>query len=177
MRRNATRMGVLAGLLVSLLAGDAAAQLPTATAVLIDTEGRQIGTVRLEETPIKGVLLRIDVTGLSTGEHGIHIHETGRCDAPSFESAGGHFDPWGHAHGAESPNGMHAGDLINLRVPGQGRIEAERLAENVTLAEGLLNSLLDEDGSAVVIHAGADDYVSQPSGSSGSPVACGVIRP
>jgi superoxide dismutase, Cu-Zn family len=175
MRRLSTLLWL--GLLACAFAGEAAAQqMLTATARLIDAQGREVGTVRLQETPIKGVLLRIEVSGLSAGDHAIHIHEVGRCDAPSFESAGGHFNPWGHAHGAASPNGMHAGDLLNLSVPGAGRIELERLARTVTLAEGLLNSLFDEDGSSIVIHAGPDDYVSQPSGNSGNAVVCGVIR-
>jgi Cu-Zn family superoxide dismutase len=154
----------------------AAQQLPTAAARLIDAQGREVGIVRLQETPIKGVLLRIEVSGLSPGEHAIHIHEVGRCDAPTFDSTGGHFNPWNHDHGAASSNGMHAGDLLNLSVPGPGRIEVERLARTVTLADGLLNSLFDEDGSAIVIHAGPDDYTSQPSGNAGDPVACGVVR-
>jgi len=166
-----------AALVVATLSADAEAQqLPTATAQLIDSQGRSVGMVRLRETPIKGVLLVFEVDGLPTGTHGVHIHERGQCDAPSFASAGGHFNPWGVAHGALSPNGMHAGDLINLVVPGPGRIEVERLAREVTLAPGLLNSLMDADGSSIVIHERADDNISQPSGNAGDPIACGVIR-
>lgn len=167
---------VLSALLLCGLSGSAfAQQLPTATARLIDTRGRDVGLVRLTETPIKGVLLSIRVSGLTPGTHAVHIHETGSCEPPAFESAGEHFNPWAHAHGARSPNGMHAGDLLNLQVPGEGTIEVERLARDVTLGEGFVHSLFDEDGSSIVVHARADDNVSQPSGNSGDPVACGVI--
>jgi superoxide dismutase, Cu-Zn family len=155
--------------------GGAAAQA-TATAELIDRDGNRTGEVRLTQTPGHGVLLRIEASGLEPGTVAIHIHETGRCDAPTFESAGGHFNPVGVAHGALHPDGMHAGDLLNLHIPESGRIETERHARLVTLDSGWLTSLLDGDGAAVVIHAGADDYMSQPTGDAGGRVACGVIR-
>jgi Cu-Zn family superoxide dismutase len=171
------RVAMLVVLLAAGLGADLGAQqLPTAVARLIDRHGREVGVVQLQETPVKGVLIRIEVTGLSAGSHGIHIHSVGRCEGPSFESAGEHFNPRNHSHGARSPNGMHAGDLINLEVPGPGRMEAERLARGVTLASGLLNSLVDEDGSAIVIHENGDDNVTQPSGNAGARVVCGVIH-
>lgn len=147
----------------------------TARAELIDTTGAVIGEVRLEETPSFGVRIEIDVRGLGPGTHAFHIHETGRCDAPSFDSAGGHYAPRGRAHGARHPHGMHAGDLLNLHVPPSGRVEAEQLAGHVTLLEGAHGTLFDDDGSAFVIHADADDYESQPAGGGGTKVACGVI--
>jgi Cu-Zn family superoxide dismutase len=151
-------------------------QAPPAFARLIDRQGQEVGLVQLHETARKGVMLRIEVSGLAPGAHALHIHSVGRCDAPSFESAGGHFNPANRAHGLRAPDGPHAGDLPDLQVPGPGKIEAERMARQVTLADGVPSSLLDADGAAIVIHANADDGVSQPSGNSGEPVVCGVIR-
>lgn len=148
----------------------------TATARLVDVDGQELGEVRLEETPFHGVLLTVEVAELTPGVHALHVHETGRCEGPSFESAGGHYAPRGHAHGVRTAEGKHAGDLPNLHVPDNGRVAVEVLAEGVTLHPHLPHTLFDEDGSAVVIHAGADDYESQPSGAAGSRVACGVIR-
>jgi Cu-Zn family superoxide dismutase len=163
-----------------LTTGAAEAQQPagtplTARAELHDVDGRSLGEVRLEETPSNGVLLTVDLEGLEPGVHGFHIHETGRCEG-DFSSAGGHFAPRGHAHGIWSPQGRHAGDLLNVRVADDGSLHAERLAEAVTLRDGPTESLMDADGSAIVIHAGADDYRSQPSGAAGARVACGVVR-
>lgn len=151
-------------------------ELPTAHAELFDSAGAAVGEVHLQETPRNGVLLRVDVAGLEPGSHAIHIHETGLCEAPTFESAGGHFAPAENAHGLLHENGAHAGDMVNLHVPESGEIEAERQAPHVTLLPDQSNSLLGGDGTAIVIHAGSDDYLSQPSGDAGGRVACGVIR-
>lgn len=166
--------------LVLLTAGATLAQQPAGTppsarAEIHDAEGRSLGEVRLEETPSNGVLLTVDLRGLEPGVHGFHIHETGRCEG-DFSSAGGHFAPQGNAHGIWSPRGRHAGDLLNVVVAGDGTLRTERLAEAVTLRDGSPGSLMDADGSAIVIHAGADDYRSQPSGAAGPRVACGVVR-
>jgi Cu-Zn family superoxide dismutase len=145
-----------------------------ATAELFDAEGARVGSVTLRETPTQGVLLEIRLTGLEPGLHGFHIHETGRC-APAFSEAGGHFAPRGRDHGLWSPGGRHAGDLLNVAVASDGTASVERLAPGVTLHEGPAHSLFDEDGSAIVVHGGPDDYVSQPSGAAGGRVACGVV--
>ncbi len=162
--------------LLTLPAEAAAQTLPTATAELVDADGERIGEVRLRETPYYGVLMEVEATGLSEGVHAFHIHETGTCETPSFESAGGHYAPRGRDHGMLVPEGKHAGDLVNVRVGGDGALRTERLAHEVTLREGAPSTLFDDDGSAVVIHEGADDYRSQPSGAAGSRVACGVIE-
>jgi superoxide dismutase, Cu-Zn family len=155
--------------------GLAAQGTPGARADLVDRQGAPAGVVELIETPAQGVILRIDARGLEPGSRAIHIHETGRCDPPDFESAGGHFNPATRAHGALHPEGMHAGDLLNLQVGADGRVTTERLARGVTLRAGAPNSLLGGDGTAIVIHVAADDYVSQPTGDAGDRVACGVI--
>ena len=169
-----TIMGTAA--LALLIAGSASAQQMTATATLMNTEGREIGRAELVETPNEGVLINVRVEGLAPGVHGFHIHETGDCSGDGFAGAGGHYAPRGHAHGVLHPHGKHAGDLLNLHVPESGTVETERLAPGVTLVAGAHASLFDADGSALVIHATADDYESQPSGGGGAKVACGVIQ-
>lgn len=160
-----------------LAAQDAMADAPaTAQATLLDAQGDTIGSVQLTEARAGGVLLHVRASNLSPGVHAIHIHETGRCDAPEFSSAGGHYAPEDHAHGLMHPDGTHAGDLVNLFTHGDGTVEVQRLARQVTLHDGQDHTLFDDDGSAIVIHAGADDYESQPSGDAGGRVACGVVE-
>ncbi len=167
---------ILGSALALLLATGLSAQERTATAVLIDPDGEEIGRAELVETPSYGVLIRLEVEGLEPGEHAFHIHGTGECAPPDFGSAGGHYAPRGRSHGLLHPHGKHAGDLANLRVPESGRVATERLAQHVTLLEGATGSLFDDDGSALVIHATGDDYTSQPAGGGGPKVACGVIE-
>jgi superoxide dismutase, Cu-Zn family len=171
------RSTALAPSLLLVTAAGLAAQAPlTARAELLDRQGQRTGEVVLTETPGHGVLLRIEAWGLEPGVLAIHIHETGRCEPPDFESAGGHFNPHERAHGILHREGMHAGDLLNLQVTEGGRVVTERVAPRVTLREGKPGSLLGGDGTAIVIHVGADDYVSQPTGDAGGRAACGVIR-
>lgn len=139
-----------------------------------DPDGNPVGQVELRDRD-GGVWLSGSLTGLSPGEHGFHIHETGLCEPPSFESAGGHFAPAGRQHGFEHPEGPHAGDLRNLDVAQDSTVVVSATDSLVTLREGA-NALLDDDGSALVIHSGPDDYRSQPSGASGDRIACGVIE-
>ncbi len=163
--------------LVALAAGLNAQEPLTARAELLDRDGAHVGTVELTQTPGHGVLLHIDVWGIEPGGRAIHIHETGRCDPPDFMSSGGHFNPGDAAHGVMHRDGMHAGDLLNLHIPDDGRLVSEQLARKVTLHESEPASLLGGDGTAIVIHVSPDDYVSQPTGDAGDRIACGVIRP
>jgi Cu-Zn family superoxide dismutase len=122
------------------------------------------------------VHVNVQVEGLSPGLHGIHIHAVGSCVAPTFASAGGHYNPLSHQHGLENPNGPHAGDLPNLvvDVSGHGRLQA--MTDRVTLSPGIA-TLLDGDGSALIIHANPDDQVTDVgNGGSGPRIACGVIE-
>ncbi len=138
---------------------------------LINAPGQTIGSVRAWQTA-GGVSFRVNATGLPHGLHGIHVHAVGRCDPPDFASAGPHWNPAAKKHGLNNPAGPHAGDLPNVEVAANGALGA-----TVTLAGATMAGLLDADGSALVIHAQADDYVTDPSGNSGARIACAVIRP
>ena len=143
----------------------------TASTTIRDAAGRQIGTATFVDT-YAGVLIAGTVTGLGLGQHGIHVHETGRCEPP-FTTAGGHFNPDKRHHGFKSADGYHAGDLPNVDVPASGQLRFDLLLPGVTLTGA--GGLLDGDGAAIVIHANGDDYTTDPAGNSGGRIACGVI--
>jgi Cu-Zn family superoxide dismutase len=153
------------------LASPAAAQ--SAKAALKDQKGVDVGTVDLTQTPA-GVLLKLSLKGVPPGERAFHIHAVGKCEAP-FASAGGHFNPGGQKHGLMVGQG-HAGDMPNLHVPAGGVLEVEILNAAVTLEKGKPNSLFGKEGTSIVIHAGKDDYKSDPAGNAGDRIACGVIQ-
>jgi superoxide dismutase, Cu-Zn family len=153
--------------------GGATGMQGEARAALLNAQGDTVGTATFREVG-QGVQVAVSVRGLPPGEKGIHVHQVGRCDPPTFESAGGHFNPEGREHGFENPEGPHAGDLRNLTIGQDGTVQQELTLERATLREGA-NSLFDADGSALVIHAGPDDYRTDPSGNSGDRIACGVI--
>lgn len=136
---------------------------------LVGPEGTSLGTVRAWETP-GGLTFRLEGRGLPLGLHGIHVHSVGRCQGPGFDSAGPHWNPSGAKHGLNNPAGPHRGDLHNVTVSSTGV-----LRESVTLPGGRLLELGDADGSALVLHAMRDDYVTDPSGNSGARIACAVI--
>jgi Cu-Zn family superoxide dismutase len=143
------------------------------TAVMKGADGADHGSVTFTQTEA-GVLITAELAGLPPGVHGFHLHETGACE-PDFKAAGGHYNPTGAEHGYMMVGGPHAGDLPNIHVPDSGDLTIEVFDPNVTLEEGAPETLFDADGTAVVIHAGADDYKSQPSGDSGDRIACGVV--
>jgi Cu-Zn family superoxide dismutase len=148
---------------------------PAATAHLADANGRVVGQAVLLQQG-GGVRILLDVTGLPAGPKAVHIHEYGRCDRPSFESAGGHVNPAQAQHGTANPRGPHGGDLPDITVDATGRGHLETTATRVTLDKGAA-SLLDPDGSALVLHEKADDMRTDPDGNSGARIACGVINP
>lgn len=144
-----------------------------ASANLKLSNGLPAGTVQLVSNG-QEVTLTAALAGLSPGEHAIHLHTTGACEAPAFTSAGGHLNPQGKQHGMDNPAGSHLGDLPNFAASttGTGTI-------TVTLKgtpDELMSELFDSDGTAVVVHAEADDYKTDPSGNAGSRVACGVLK-
>jgi Cu-Zn family superoxide dismutase len=166
------RTGLTAIALLALSSLPGAAQ--SAGAALRNTEGKDVGTVNLVQTP-HGVLISISVKGLPPGEHAFHVHAVGKCEPP-FTSAGGHFNPGSKKHGMMAAEGQHAGDMPNLHIPAGGELAAEVLNANITLEKGKPNSVFDADGSAIIVHAGKDDYKTDPTGEAGGRIACGVIQ-
>jgi len=172
MRR--TTLWLAASITGTLSLAAPALAVDTASAVLKDASGKEVGAATFTVTP-SGVLISLDLTAVPPSEHGFHVHTTGKCEPPDFKSAGPHFNPDQTKHGFMTPEGPHAGDLPNLHVPADGKLQVEVLEPNVTLSGEA--PLLDADGSALVIHAGADDYKTDPAGNSGDRIACGVITP
>ena len=140
-----------------------------ASAAMMNANGESVGAVTLRETP-QGTLLHAKLENLPAGAHAFHVHAVGVCEPP-FKSAGGHFNPGGAKHGMDNAEGMHAGDMPNIHIPDSGALEIEVLNTQLHLDA----SLFDEDGAAIVIHDGPDDYVSDPAGAAGPRIACGVI--
>ena len=148
-----------------------------ATAVISDLNGAPIGTAQLWQD--RGGLVHVDIASIAlpAGTHGIHFHAVGKCEggATAFSSAGAHYNPLGKEHGLSNPAGPHAGDAPNIVIPASGVGRVSFTTDRVTLTPGP-TSLFDADGSSIVVHANADDQVSQPAGNSGPRVACGVVR-
>jgi superoxide dismutase, Cu-Zn family len=147
---------------------------PAASASLFDTSGTRVGLAAFSEVDGQSQL-GVSVSGLSPGRHGMHIHETGACTPPSFESAGSHFNPTSKKHGVLNPEGPHAGDLPNLVVGADGSADTTFTVSATLLAQGS-GSMLGARKLAFVIHADPDDQKTDPSGDSGSRVVCGVIE-
>ena len=140
-----------------------------AVAMLHDAAGAEVGRATATEVG-GGLRVTVDARGLPAGSHGAHVHTVGACDAPGFTTAGGHWNPTGRQHGSMNPNGQHEGDLPNLTIGSDGRGTLGAVIPGATMA-----GLLDADGAALVIHAGADDLMTDPAGNSGGRIACGVF--
>lgn len=147
---------------------------PVAGATLKDANGRVVGSAVFLQEDV-GVRILLDLKGFASGIKGVHIHEVGRCDAPTFDSAGAHFNPKRAEHGTENPRGPHAGDLPNITVEAAGQGHLEVTNTRVTLKPGS-DSLLDGRGTSLVVHEGPDDMRTDPAGNSGRRIACGVIE-
>lgn len=145
----------------------------TAKAALVKADGSVAGEATFVEAS-GGVRLKVDVTGLSAGPHGIHLHAVGTCTAPDFASAGGHWNPTGHVHGTLATGGAHLGDLPNIVVDANGVGHLDTLLKGASFKSGAL-ALFDADGTALVVHAGPDDYRTDPAGNSGGRQVCGVV--
>jgi Cu-Zn family superoxide dismutase len=168
----------MSGLAALLIAGAAVAQAPlTKTAIVKDAKGATIGTATLTDAPT-GVLLHIEASGLTPGWHGIHFHEKGDCSDAGFKLSGGHVHTMTPSvHGLLNPAASDQGDLTNVHAGADGKVMAEIFSPLVALHAGTTRAnLLDADGSAIVIHAAADDYTTQPIGGAGARVACAVVR-
>lgn len=151
-------------------------EVPTsrvATGTFHLANGLPAGTVLITASADR-LTLTLAATGLAAGAHGIHLHMAAKCETPGFTSAGGHLNPAGHQHGKNNPAGSHLGDLPNLTIGSQGRGALSAQIEG-TRSEAEA-ALFDPDGTAIVIHAAADDYKTDPSGNSGERIACAVLK-
>ena len=168
---KATALAITA--VAAFIAAPAASAADMAAAEIVNTDGAVIGKATFEQTPT-GVLMSVDVAGLPPGAHGIHLHAAGAC-TPNFKAATGHINPDKVQHGLRNPDGPDNGDLPNLFAAADGTARAEFFTTLVSVAGGDMPALLDEDGSAVIIHENPDDHMTQPIGGSGGRIGCGII--
>lgn len=180
--KNSFRVPALLIMFMFLVSGPALAQPPAPVTVAMTTaHGKDAGTITLTETA-GGVLMRLALKNLAPGEHAYHFHEKGACDAPDFESAGGHLNPHNHPHGYMQEGGPHDGDMPNIFAGADGMVEASVLNTRITMDPAAAGGpdkralVPDEDGAALIVHASPDDYATQPTGNAGGRVACGVVK-
>jgi Cu-Zn family superoxide dismutase len=175
------KVSVAAGGIILLAACASTAtsnRIAAATAVIRDASGAERGSADIWQDRDNIVHVDVQVSGMPPGPHGIHFHEVGRCDTSgttAFATAGAHYNPLGRQHGLDNSAGPHAGDAPNFTVAADGTGRATFTTDRISLTEGS-TSLFDSDGSSIVIHAAADDQISQPSGNSGGRIACGVVE-
>lgn len=175
MKRIVSLMTLIALLALASVAYADGGDTLRATFDVRDANGQVVGSMTLTQQS-NGVLVEGHFQGIPEGTHGIHLHAVGTC-TPDFAAAGPHFNPTGNQHGFNNPAGPHLGDLPNLEVMGSGVSHYSEVTDLVTLRQGESNSLYDNDGTAIIVHANPDDYVTDPSGNSGDRIACGVVSP
>jgi superoxide dismutase, Cu-Zn family len=176
---NCCSLPLLGVLSASIVMGASAQQTPgdgpppvRAVFAILDSTGSRAGQINAVQNP-DGVLFQLLATGLTPGQHGLHLHAAPACDPPSFQSAGAHLNPGARQHGARNPSGQHAGDLPNLVASDKGEARAQLLIAGATLSSG--PNSIGVPGTALVIHAKPDDEMSDPTGNSGARIACAII--
>lgn len=156
-------MGVMTGVTPSLIVNSE----------IIDASGQSLGSVRVTQEP-DGTRIVANLVGLPVGVHAVHLHAVGRCEPPTFATAGGHFNPAMKQHGSLNPAGEHDGDLPNITVGDDRRVAIDMVRKGLRMADGPA-PLLGLDGAAIVIHAAPDDYKTDPAGNAGARIACGIL--
>ena len=164
-----TRLFSFALLVVALASASSAKILVQ----LKDAQGKVVGSAILWDLS-PGVGMEVSVQNLPPGDHAIHFHQNAKCEAPDFKSAGPHFNPDGKKHGLDNPEGHHAGDGANFTVGADGKANFKGDDKDVTWGDDP-HSIFSNGGTALVIHAKADDQKTDPAGNAGDRIACGVI--
>ncbi|WP_114521040.1 superoxide dismutase family protein [Altererythrobacter sp. ZODW24] len=141
---------------------------------LKQADGKSVGNAQIFASETR-VVISAAFFRLPSGPHAVHLHTTGQCDGPDFKTAGGHLNPGENKHGSADGSAGHLGDLPNVTISPAGTATYEAVIEGSKAA--ILADIFDEDGAALMVHEGPDDYRTDPSGGAGGRIACGVLKP